>query len=329
MKPSVVAGAGAAVAVVAAGGWFYASGVADSRADQEIRRWLHDAEIADVVRYGDVSYGLFSGQVTIHDLTIGPDGPTGISIGSLKLSDPVKTAESWEGRHWSEAEDVEIDLLGLARTDPSALPDDLPAGLLELGYYRLKGDVRVDWTYDPDDGVAESAYAFEIEDLGKATLSVAISGLDSRIVEFVRGLSNDPDEAFARAMRFMEDGTAETLFQIALADLQAEFEDDGLRDRVEASLRERAADPDEDPLADILDGVADTGEFLTRNGADIRDSVEVLQDFLRNGGRIRIVTQIDRPIPFLRQGGFLGFGPSAAFEDGPAFVRATGAHLDD
>lgn len=298
-KTALLVGAGVAVLLLG-GGAVAASLYASAQAEEKVAAIVRDYDLGGKVRYGGVSYSLFTGTATVEDVRLVPDGQGSpeIRIGALRISG-LKEGRGFPLAARVRAEDFALPLVDIARYNRG---DDLYTAI-GMGYTRLTGSIDVSFSIKPDDRELDMALTVEVDDIGGTSASIGLSEVDVRALEDLAAAASRDDRMTVALM-----GAAAAASRLELRALEIVNRDDGFNRRFRRHTMEQEFLRIDDAEAErevrqrvtkaIMEGL-DDGSLPRR---DLEEIAAVFAKAAEDGGTLRIATDLPRPLPLFEAG---------------------------
>ncbi len=308
--------------VAAGGGWVLARQHATAQARDLIDGFLIREGVSDKVTYADISASPF-GSVSLLGVTMTLSPDVVFRATSVDVSDiAFQGGELRKARVSISSADVPV--LAMARADRY---NQALRAAVSLGYTSLRGDVSLLLDYDDQRQSLLLETSGTVGDAGGWTARVRVEGIDPSIVSMARRMASSRD---VNPLAFM--GSAmqnmDMLFRIALAEADVTIDNSGIRRREreivatdvprtgEASAQRH---PPLDPTALIRAGMTPEAARMSATAAGV---------WMKDGGRLRMVTGLARPLPLFKRGN--GFAPILpAFDTTESFLTMTKATISN
>ncbi|HUB49809.1 MAG TPA: hypothetical protein VMB73_32960 [Acetobacteraceae bacterium] len=319
-----IAGGAVAVAVLAAGGFYFAKQQADETARRQVSAFLLRSGLSGRVSYKDVSGSPFGSATLSNVLIRQPDGAIVAKVGALQVSG-LETSGNAVTAVSLSGSGVEIPTLAFIRSNP-----DIPVStvLLGLGYTTLKGNASLSFHMDDARQTLALTLGGKFDNFGTFEATVTLGGLTSAVETIALQMANaQTDEQQIGAATLGLTALQSTLNSVSLVKADITVDDSGLFQR-RTQITDQSV-PTDHPPPQQGPGAADVAN-LVRAGMDpdaARSDVDAVRGWLSNGGTLHVETRNDSPLPFM-QGGLFG-GPSPVFRDPRAFLVATRARVTD
>jgi len=312
----------AALAIVLVGGGVYAKHAAGNVARDQVEGFIVRQNLGGVVRYASISASLF-GSVSLSDVQIklGPNAT--IKVASLDISH----LDIRDNRVYGAsllADGLEYPLVDTMRgrfVQPTADMQEL----VGLGYSRLIGRVALNMKLDDKKEALDIETTADFKDAGGWTAKLELAGITPSLVNFAYSLPEA--QASGGTGRLLETALTgmSAASRVALANAEITLDDCGI------SKRERKITADSYP-SDNKAVVARDPEIneiaLIKAGqspSKAKSSVDAYQSWRQDGGKLKITTTIEHPIPLFKNG-FLG-SVTPAFENQADLLALTKAEI--
>ena len=295
-KASLIVGA-CAIAVLG-GGWAYASHKATAIARDLIDGFLIRHHLADTVSYGGLSASPF-GSVSLSDVKIKPDPNVVVTIKSVDVSD-VDVANDIPRAFNITIDDANIPLLAIAR----GTRDRGYAKAIGYGFGELHTSGKVAFHYSTDTRRMTFKSSIDVRDAGSWDMSLALDDVSPGLFQATSALSNAAanNNSLAALFEGSLTGLQVSLSQISLAEASMSID----TSKISKRLKEI---PDTDIPTD--DDAALHGAFKVDETKLVEQGMapsaahalgSKLQSFANQGGRLKIASNLDRPVPLFRDG---------------------------
>lgn len=309
-KPIVIGGA--AVAIVAVAGYFYASSVGVEKFED----FLYDNDLRDAVRYRDAAYSPLTDTITLKDVDLDlamlGNGRGGASSGGLAaLMGAPQKQPSITGNL------ATLSLTGVSKEDELAvrftgyeldtnpdrsdiqgnflyqtLSDILPL-LQRLGVEQTRIDGGFSYRYDKDDDTLELGLMLDGQHLAEIAVNLEL-GRARKLVQ-----AELPELAMGAVMNPL--ALLGELGRIEFVRLNAEIDDHGVLEKV--AYLDTLSNFRYDKALNSGLGV-DAVEFVRKDdrldqqmqGVLDEDGIEALKKFQIEGGRLRLSAETERPV---------------------------------
>lgn len=301
---NIAAVAVATAVVLAGGGWALAKRYASQQARDAIGSILVRYRLSDTVSYDDISASPF-GTVTIWGpaVAISPNIYTRAAV--LDLTE-IQRKDDEIRRVRVSARGIAVPVLAMARTQQGSPLFQYAA---KLGYTMINGDASILVDFDDQ----RQSFILETEgdarDAASWRVAIKIGGIDRDLLPLAQVLSGwQMPNSLAERMMMVDVAmkSLDKLTRIVLEHVEVKIDNTGLsrrqRELVDSDValdrpEERAAVPPLDEDALIRAGVSQ---------ATARDAVTAVRNWVDNGGTLRVVTRLDRPLPLFRNSSVLG-----------------------
>ncbi|WP_142850619.1 hypothetical protein [Telmatospirillum sp. J64-1] len=330
MNIKVVGAAVIAGALLLGGGLVIANNMASKEAERRVEDFIYDNKLRDFVRYDGVSASVLSGSATLNNVTLtsGPSLEKPVLIKRLTLSD-YKEEEGNLVSVKLAAEGIEIPVTAIARSGEMDAELDLLVG---MGYGTMTGSAMLGYKITSRDRRIDLQMKVDLDDAMAVDWELGLAGIDHRqVADMVRNAHS------------LQDGNMMTLVEIAsmvtrleLASVNIDIRDKGANSRSFELLSE--GDFTRKPAAEVAKTgreklLAQLTEELHAVGFNEREAAALSQTLVnssREGGRLRVKSDISRPLPvFVSSPRFPGVDIAADFKDLRRFFQAAKLRVEN
>ena len=264
---TLIVASGAGVVILAGIGWVAGCHEASRIANQKLHDFLEQAELAPYVKYGSVSASPF-GNVTIYDVNIRlsdndtqPIKVASIAIGGLSSSQTLPSALSLSASH------IECSTEQAGALTAAGLSDTRLRG---LGYSTITGDLAL--SYNLSDRKLAVKSSADFVQLGGWNVSFDLADVPST---FLNGMTSVVQGGGFNLVSLMQ--MAQQFASIKLQSANIQFDDKGIAQRLQA----------------IPDSPFPQNRTLPDNATPFTRWGE-------QGGTLKIVTQLEEPLPIMQ-----------------------------
>lgn len=318
------------------GGWMYAAQKAKTIATDQIEGFLIRSNLGTVVTYKAVSASPFGSSVRVEGISFAISPTANATIDTLKISAIQVKDEMLLGLDVS-AEGVEIPLLALSQNNnfPGAAMGFSGNDLIGLGYTTITGQLSMSAQLDSNTNTYTIKSSAGADDIGDAEYTLKVGGFTPALLNSINSgivAAGDDQQQLQRYFMNMF-STSGLLNQLTLAGLDAHIDNGPVYRRLRAIPN--TALPSEDGAAPASAAVIAAGVDVTalvRAGfspSEAKQTSEILTNWLKNGGSLRIATNITRPLPLFLQSGYGAGQPAQWLTSSQAFIAATRVKITD
>ncbi|WP_338332314.1 hypothetical protein [Acetobacter sp. LMG 32666] len=264
---TLIVASGAGVVVLAGIGWVAASHEASRMANQKLHDFLEQTELASYVRYGSVSASPF-GNVTIYDVSIRlSDNDTHpIRVGSLAIGG-LSSSRTLPGALSLSASHIECSTEQANILTASGLSDTKLRG---LGYSTVTGDIALSYSLS-DRKLAVKSNASFVQ-IGGWNVSVDLADVPNT---FLSGMTSVVQGGGFNLVSLMQ--MAQQFASIKLQSADIQFDNKGIIERAQA--------------------IPDSPFPQNRTQPD---NATPFARWGTQGGTLKIVTQLEEPLPIMQ-----------------------------
>jgi len=310
------------VALVVGAGWTFAKHQATAVAKDRIDGFLIRNGLSTAVTYDDVTASPF-GTATLSGVTVRTSkGETIAKIGALKISNVETEGDMLLGVKVSAAS-FEVPLLALAR---SQLREPMAVNAIGMGYTTLKGNLSFAESFDDQRRTLSIETTEVVRDLGSVEANLVLGNLNLAALGALANIARAAQQNNPAALLEGAFAGARIFGGATLMEANVTIDNSGWFKR---NREITAYDVPVDVSAPVARSDVLTISDLVRAGmspSDAEATREAIENWLTNGGTLRLETNIGQPVPLFRPGGIFG-GQSFAFSSPAAFLVATKARI--
>jgi len=308
-------------AVVLGGGFAFAKHQATLVAKDQIDGFLIRNKLQSSVTYDGLSASPF-GSVTLSGITFkGPQSRSTFKIETLNVSGVEMKGGMVQGITAS-AKSFELPLLDFARDNPR---DSTYFEALGLGYTTITGNLNIEAHFDDQRQTLSLETSGDIKDSGSLKATLKLGGISPALMTQLNTLSqavqsNNPFAVLGTGI----DGMM-TITQMTLSQASITVDNSGLFKR-QQEVTNADIPPDETATPQADQSINETE--LVKAGmlpSEAKATHEAVSSWLKNGGTIRIETNLAQPISLFRGGSW--FAP--AFDSPAGYLVATKSKISN